>query len=412
MAFMRNPLDEEENKKQQTSLQGGVIGAGAPVGPNDSAAKTTGWTSLQKYLEANKGAGGKMADESLAGTQAEVGNTQNAINSWADAASKRANDSTLKDEWSSKIKTGSVDDIAKIDQNAFDAWKNLGNYWGAQDATADSGYDDVFKASQATQDKIKNANTWQGQQQLMKDTYGKSGRYTSGMGTLDTFVARGDAQDKFDAFKNSNANFGDNLKNATTNLNTAKNTGAANYKNVMDAIAARIQSIQADQSARADAANQEANRLADEAYNSRPHVPGVSYDAITMPKNARGFVTHTTGADMATQAEIDALNALGGLDDDVSTGGYAIGSGPKAGFDAQAFQKELEKHIVTSPVKPQPKVTTEQVSAQNSGTGVEGQKITTTYPDGSYDVQGPEGEIIHYNADGTIKSTSGTNIFT
>jgi hypothetical protein len=356
---MWNQEDEdEESGGKGTTVQSGVLGgnqgSGGVAAPGTQA-RGTQWTNLQQYLDTNKGAGNAIARDTLEGTNQEIGNTKGLIGDWAKQAGQRVTDSTLKDEWSDKIKTSSVDDLSKLDKDKFSQWKQLGTYWGNSDAEADTGYGAAKGASDQTWGKIENANTWQGQQGLAKDTYGKGGRYSSGMGVLDAFVARGDAQDKFDEFKSGNSNFQDNLTAAKTGVNTAigqaKDTGKANYKSVMDSIAGRIQGIQGEQDARATAANEEADRLSAEAYQRALTDPSVAYDAIKMPK-AGSFVTHTTSSDMATQAEIDALNSLGGFDDDVSTGGYAVGSGPKAGFDSAAFQNELQKYIVTPPAQP------------------------------------------------------------
>jgi hypothetical protein len=60
----------------------------------------------------------------------------------------------------------------------------------------------------------------------------------------------------------------------------------------------------------------------------------------------------------------------------------------------------------------QPMTSTDTVSSGTAGDKIGHEQTTTMYPDGSYDVLGEQGEVIHYNADGSIKGTSGTNIFT
>jgi hypothetical protein len=255
------------------------------------------------------------------------------------------------------------------------------------------------------------------------------------MGTLDAFVARGDAQDKFDAFKDQNSGFKDNLKNAASGVNAsiaqAKASGQQNYDAVMNAIGARIKAISGEQETRAGAANREAEAQAAAAR-------GLTFgqnEEFQRSTTTDPFVTRVAGSDVATQAELDALNALGGMDDDVSTGGYSKGS-KTAGFDFKGYQKAVENEFADwSKTRPQATPTTptaggtdilsqilgkalgakseaSPVSAADSGTGSAAEQRITTYPDGSYTVKGPQGEIIQYNPDGTIKKTSGTNIFT
>lgn len=352
-----NQEDEEELGQKTTNLASGVIGGSTPTTSPGSTAKGTGWTNLQQYLDTNKGAGGAMVDAQLKGVNEEIGSTKESINQWADTAQKRAQDSMRKDEWSSKIAGKSADEISNTFRDpsqaqAFDAWKKLQDYWGASDATADEGYKNVFDASGKVDGKIKSANTWEGQNQLSKDAFGKQAadkgsRYTGGMGMLDTFVARGDAGNKYDSFQKNNEGFGNNLKDASSKVNTsiaaAKTQGGANYKTVMDTIADRIQGIQGEQDARAKAIN-DASRS--EGLRVQEGLRGGYNKEFTFPDDISvdTYVRKVGGSDVANQAEIDALNALGGLDDDVSTGGYSKGSG-EGGFDWQTYQDEVGKRF-------------------------------------------------------------------
>lgn len=184
--------DEElDNPTKTTNLESGVIGGVAPVVAPGTAAKSTGWTNLQQYLDTNKGAGGAIADAQLGGLNKEIGATKDSINSWATEANKNVDAGVRKDEWSSKVKGASADDINKnfggANAQAFDAWKRLNDYMGPMDATKDVGYQDTYSKSQNTWDKINNANSLEGQKQLAKDAFGKDTagnirNYTTGMG--------------------------------------------------------------------------------------------------------------------------------------------------------------------------------------------------------------------------------------
>jgi hypothetical protein len=342
--------EEESNPNKSTSLESGVIGGDGPVVAPGTAAKSTGWTNLQQYLDTNKGAGNAIADAQLGGLNKEIGATKDSINSWATEASKNVNVGIKKDTWSDKVKGASAE---QINQNfggqnaqAFDAWKNLNNYMGPQDATSDTGYKDAYNKSQNTWGKIDNANSLEGQKQLAKDVFGKDAagntkNYTGGMSALDSFVARGDAQGKFDAFQTGNANFNDTLKNKVSGIDAsianAEAQGEANYKTVMDSIAARIAGFNSEQKDRVTAEN---DRVAAEAEKAGKLTFGLNKD-FQHDVTVDPYITKASGLDMATDAEIAALNMLGGMDNDDTTGGYAKGTGA-AKFDMAGYQKAVE----------------------------------------------------------------------
>lgn len=358
-------FDENEdtnNPNKSTNLESGVIGGGAPVVAPGTAAKSTGWTNLQQYLDTNKGAGGAIADAQLGGLNKEIGTTKDSINSWASEANKNVNAGIRKDEWSGKVKGASAD---QINQNfggqnaqAFDAWKSLNNYMGPKDATKDTGYQDAYSKSQNTWDKINNANSLEGQKQLAKDAFGKDAsgnakNYSTGMSALDSFVARGDAQGKFDAFQTGNANFNNTLKSNVSAVNSkiggAEAIGAANKKSAMDAISQRLKELQdtgitaAQQKQAADIAGHKdylkgitasnGQKMNDDQVNSM--VSSGSYDP----------------SDFYGDADLSAINTLAGLDDNDATNAISrAGTQTNARFDNTALDKWLADN---RPVKPE-----------------------------------------------------------
>ncbi|HEY9661983.1 MAG TPA: hypothetical protein V6C65_26300 [Allocoleopsis sp.] len=348
-----NQEDEEESKK--TGLESGVLGGTGAQTPGTQANNSGSWTNLQQYLDTNKGSGNAIADETLKGVNQEITNTKGTIDTWAKTAQERANANKVNDVWSDTIKNSSADDIAKIDKDKLLEWKKLAANWGgAANAQGDLGYDGAKGAADTTWGKIENANNWQGQQKLAQDTYGKNGRYSSGMGTLDAFVARGDAQGKFDDFKSGNANFNDNFNTAKagvdTTITSAKDSNKANYKNVMDSISARLTGIQGEQDTRATTQNaadkakfEQAIKDKITAFNPGKYA-GQDFNPGEIKMEDYMTTGKLTGSDVATDAEIAALNALGGFDDDATTGGYARPQAPNVNsMDEAKLQQEIER---------------------------------------------------------------------
>jgi hypothetical protein len=204
---------------------------------------------------------------------------------------------------------------------------------GPADAAGDTGWGAAKGAVDQTKGVIDTANTWQGQQKMAQDTYGKEGRYSSGMGTLDAFVARGDAQGKFDTFKTNNANFDGGIGAKAGEVNTAiggaKTFNKGKYDTVVTSVADRLRAIQGDQEFRAATQNRaDAERLGSEfeqGLRDFQSKGGVSKN-FQINKVAGDYLNTNklTGADVATQAEIDALNLLGGYDDNTATGNYTL----------------------------------------------------------------------------------------
>lgn len=367
MASQRNFLDDEDgNSGQSTSLESGLIGGGAPAPQAGGAAQGSGWTNLQQYIDTNKGAGGAMADKALDGTTTEIGKTNDTVNAWAKSAEERTKAATKQDTWSDKITGKSADEINQTFANpdAFNAWKGLSGYLGPADATGDTGYGATAAASKNTQDKIDNANTYEGQQGLMKDAFSKDNtRYNSGFGALDTFVARADAPEKFTAFQDTNKGFSDGMTKASTGINTgiagAKVTGAANHKSAMDAISGRIAGLNQDATTRADGQN--AATLA-AANTSRNTLHGAYNPAFANDTDVSPYITNAAGSDVMTAAERQAINSLAGMDDDESTGNVAAATTP-GGFDWQKYQNDVSgkfgawsdaQPVATTPAAPLP----------------------------------------------------------
>lgn len=77
MANQLNPLDDEENK-QVTTAQSGVVGGG--TSDAGGAAAGSGWTNLNQYLDANKGAGEQIANAAVQDTGNQFASDKSSIN--------------------------------------------------------------------------------------------------------------------------------------------------------------------------------------------------------------------------------------------------------------------------------------------------------------------------------------------
>lgn len=333
MASVNKPLDDEDLINQTTTAQSGIVGNGAAAqDPNTSQAQGSSWTNLQDYLSANKGQGEAIADTTLKNTNDEIAASKKATEDWSTDAKARADANTKQDKYGAQIKNGSAEDVAKLaGDKDYSAWKSLSNYWGATSAGEDSGYADTYNKAQKANDKVNQANTWEGQQVMAKDTFGKNGTYTDGMGLLDTFVARQDAPNKFASFQADNKDFAKGIENVQKGFDTyvqgtkgvdgkytggAYDRGAANYASTMNAIKGK-------QSDFDKAATDRAGADMDRQFLAAQSQIEAQYKAagLEAPKSVLGYVNpdSTYNNKRYTDPEIAALNALADMDDDMAT---------------------------------------------------------------------------------------------
>lgn len=318
MAIIRNYLNEdEENLNPTTNTQSSVVGSGAG-NPNDSKAEGTSWTNLQQYLKANEGEGDDIANSALKSTQDRIDSVGSDILNWQTKAKESVDKSVRKDDWSSKIKNADVNGVKNIDSNAFNEWKNLSNYWGANDASGVEGYSDVYKKVGDVKDVIPQTDEWYSQKVLLKKANdGK--RYTDGMNMLDLFVARADEDGKkaFSDFQVKNKDFGSKFDSSIKDVNSyigAKNTqGQKSYDDVMSAIAQKNNEIRGGISGRNSAETDRAFNLAKDKIDATLTQNGINPSDIM---NYNDFIEapEMRDTDLLTQAEIDALNSLAGLE--------------------------------------------------------------------------------------------------
>lgn len=313
MAFIKGPGSWKGEDEEEGS---GVIGGGSSVGGMGAAGGqgTGSWTNLQQYLKANEGGGERIANSITKSTQDDVDAVGQQRVEFEQKAKKQVDDKTKKDQFSSQI----LADPTKVNKDEYSSWKNLSNYWGANDATGSDGYGQVKGKVDSIQNNINTANDYYGQNVLANNAFGKGpNQYSQGMGYLDTFFARSDQSGK-DAFKNfqdRNAGFSKDWNDTSSRVNDyiggAAGRGQAAYDSTMGAIGQKRNTIKSAAQQRADS-----NSDKSKAYEHlRSSGPSTGWDVNN--ESLDKYVYRNSdfdGNDVLSDPEIEALNALAGFD--------------------------------------------------------------------------------------------------
>lgn len=185
----------------QDEEQQGTPGAGGQVLAGSGGAKTgtgqvagTGFTNLQKYLDANKGQGAGIAGDIVGQGQqavdAERAKADASATAWGDTGVQQANDAATN--------ASSVYDTTANALKADPNYRYSGDVWGTtyggpQEAQKVDGYNDLDKAYQNVKNTATSfANDRMTQQAGLQNKYG----YGSGFAALDTFLGRQDGKDQ------------------------------------------------------------------------------------------------------------------------------------------------------------------------------------------------------------------------
>jgi hypothetical protein len=207
MAYKKDPLEED----------GAPIGGAGVIAGNSAGGGTTqaapastgsGWTNLNKYLEMNKGQTGGLSDSFIGNNQKTV---DKAIGSdlvkatkedsqWSEPINKATN-------LSNEIRTG---DVSNVDPTKFKSVLGS-NYNKPQSFNQLEGYKDVLGNFSKAADRIDNIQDYGSQKATLTEEFTKDYTpYNSGMGTLDTFLLRGDkeASARTREFQEANRQYG------------------------------------------------------------------------------------------------------------------------------------------------------------------------------------------------------------
>jgi hypothetical protein len=346
MATQKNFLDDEQDQgmQQGQSLESSAVGGGPQAASSNVKGNQqgTGWQNLSTYLDMNQGQGAGVATGITKKSQDDIDSATSNAQAWADAAKGRVDQGTKQDTWSSQINS----DPTKVDANAFNAWRSAADYTGPVNAQADTGYGSVYGQVQKSNQAINNIQNYDTQKALAQETFGKNGRYTGGMGTLDTFIMRGDqsGKDALQGFQTRNAGFSKDWDKTVEGVDTYAKGAGARGKSAVDSANKVVNDKYAAMSAKAQADAQAKLKAERDALQSG--VLQQYLDAgISDPNSGMLANTVTTrGVNMAdglNDADLAALNALSGLDMDTATNALTRDTSPIASANRDLVAKNI-----------------------------------------------------------------------
>jgi hypothetical protein len=188
MAYVQN-----EDELKQGGAGGQVLSGSGGAGAGPAQAVGSGFTNLQKYLSANQGQGGGVANDITAQGQEAVNTARTAAdtqaNAWADSGVQAAE--TAANNAANTFNTATAN--LKADPNADVAGVIRTTYDGPQNAQSVEGFNDLDKAYQNVKNTASSfANDRMTQQAGLQKKYG----YGSGFAALDGFLGRQDGRDQ------------------------------------------------------------------------------------------------------------------------------------------------------------------------------------------------------------------------
>lgn len=328
MAWIQNPLEEEETKGQaaegaKTSSESAVIAGDGAVAPAGAAAPdagsqttgTTGWTNLQTYLKANEGQAGGLADLVTSGVNKDVDAYKTTASSAADSAAakinEKAGDAQAK-TIATNLRTGDV-------KASKDAAKNFVNSsWDGGKVEDYTG--DLTTGRTAVEEKLNSVDDRYGQQAALQDAYKGNAAYTNNMAALDGFLLFGDqgSKAKIDATKARTGETGSAFDAAAGRiggtLTSASDRFAKNQQAIRDAAKERYAQLDAGAEGRvSDERKRQHGAVADSMQGIKDKVSKRNAAASGVSKSAEDYITANDKFgkdDVYTDAEIEALNAL------------------------------------------------------------------------------------------------------
>lgn len=195
MAYVNN----EDELNQQGKAGGQVLAGSGGAATGATQAVGTGFTNLQKYLDANKGQGTGLANDITSEGQKAVDTARSAADTQAsgfvDYATQQANSGADNVVGAIDTSINQVKNNYQDRAGALEAQKLT--YGGPADAQAVQGSNDLDKAYQ----NVRNTGTGYAsdratQQAGLQKKYG----YGSGFGALDTFLGRQDGKEQIQSW--------------------------------------------------------------------------------------------------------------------------------------------------------------------------------------------------------------------
>jgi hypothetical protein len=409
MPFVDYTTEDELKKKQEqgqqtapTTMQSTALQSGQNTQASAGGNKGSGWTNIQTYLNNNAGQGAQTTQNILDSKQGQIKDAVDSLNKEADATKTKVNQGTVQRNTTleNQVKTSPT----AIDKNAYNSYVNQ-SYGGPN----------VYAPSVDTEKKWNGLQTQTTLQQVADPkTIGqqlKKSNYTYGLGKLDSYLVGAEGGDKVSEFNTANKGVLDDRNRAIQGVNdqikTAQSSSAESIKSLRDATSQAYNDWYSKAQATVNPSKDAAYSKAKADIQAKLDAAGIASQGASV---APSYISDQQGygwQDSVDDSTLQALNTLADLDSDPNTNIMAKGTNNPYSVNWSA----LDAYINANRPK-QPVTTTDTVASGAPGDKIGRDFATTTYPDGSYDVKGPDGEVISYNADGTVKNTSGTNIFT
>jgi hypothetical protein len=309
MANQVNPLDDEENK-QVTTAQSGVVGGGTSDAGGATAG--SGWTNLNQYLDANKGAGEQIANAAVKDTGNQFAADKGAIDSWSKGlqdqigATKQA-DTDQANMYSGQAASAGSNFGQAAQQQSFDAWKNATQNAPKQ-FEEQAGYQDAYGAQSKIKDNLGLIKDPTKQSKIVADTFRKDRpTYSQGMANLDTFLATADGGNSLNqklsglAGQYSGDFLGDSKNAYGAGVTDLQSTMGKNRGDVMGAISNQYNTLKSQ----ADSGVQGLNA----SQISAPSIEAMNRGAtVTSKSNA----SYADALDPTKLADLEALATLSG----------------------------------------------------------------------------------------------------
>jgi hypothetical protein len=365
MAFIKDFNEENQQQGQQLSGSSGTVsstptggGAAQPAGNAGS-----GWTNLQTYLGANKGEAGGLANQ--------IG--QNA-NQKVDEFKGTKVDSAVS-EINKASGTDQVNDYTQdIVKNADKAKSFLGSGYGGKST-------DVYTAgirNQANQVKDELGQlTNQGYQKstLQKLNNKPNQTYSSGFGALDSFLVNADpnARAKLTMTQGRAGEVDQTLGGLTGQITEADKAARAQFDankgRIRDATRNQYNTTMGNVQTRlGEAKNQQGQQFRDQAGNLLTSgIAGNEFISGISAQDANPFVKENAAfgaGDVASDAEIEALNTLAGIDSNLGLKGLQKSHNKAFTIDNEGIQGLIRQKEAEGKAKRQAEIDAENARLQ------------------------------------------------
>lgn len=222
MAVIYNQQNQNDDDNNQpapqtgggtgSTITGGTGGGQGAAGPSGRKARKGGFVGINRYMQAQQDAGGRMAGR-IAGNLEQQGTQakQGIGNLSQNFQTKSAQDLDAKKQALNTLKTDSTkftDDQAQT---------IIGGYKGPANLQDVEGYGDTAQQVGKLKTSLDQTATGAGRQKLTRDQFGGAG-YTGGMGRLDSALIGVDegARSQFAGLRDSLGGVGDQLTQAQT----------------------------------------------------------------------------------------------------------------------------------------------------------------------------------------------------